>query len=157
MNGKDRLESYLRDNKISFQIHHHPQAFTAQELAAVEHVPGREFAKVVLVSGGSGMAMAVVPAPKQVDLDKASRILGADKARIATEEEFSSMFSDCDTGAMPPLGNGTLYDTPVYVDEALARQGTIVFNACTHTDALHMSYTDFERLVKPEVVDLTAT
>jgi Ala-tRNA(Pro) deacylase len=154
MNGKDRLESFLRDNSVAFQVHHHPEAFTAQEVAAVEHVPGKELAKVVLVSGGEQLAMAVVPAPHQVDLDKAAAALGVGKARLASEEEFAAEFPDCDTGAMPPMGNGTLYDIPVYVDGSLKDQGTIVFNACTHSDAIHMSYEDFERLVKPEVVDL---
>ena len=155
MNGKDRLESFLRDNRVPFQVHHHPEAFTAQEVAAAEHVPGRELAKVVLVAGGDQLAMAVVSAPQQVDLNKAAGALGVGDARLATEEEFSAQFPDCDTGAMPPMGNGTLYDLPVYVDGSLQRQDTIVFNACTHTDAIHMSYPDFERLVKPEVVDLS--
>ena len=154
MNGKDRLESFLRDNRVPFQVHHHPEAFTAQEVAAVEHVPGRELAKVVLVSGGEQLAMTVVAAPDQVDLDKAAGALGAGEARLASEEEFSAQFPDCDTGAMPPMGNGTLYDVPVYVDTSLKDEDTIVFNACTHTDAIHMRYADFERLVKPEVVDL---
>jgi len=155
MNGKDRLESFLRSNKISFQVHHHPEAFTAQEIAAVEHVPGRELAKVVVVSDGDRLAMAVVPAPKQVDLGKAAAALGAPEVRLASEDEFSTQFPDCDTGAMPPMGNGTLYDLPVYVDGTLTDQETIVFNACTHTDAVHMDYRDYERLVKPEVVDLS--
>jgi Ala-tRNA(Pro) deacylase len=154
MNGKDRLESFLRDNSVPFQVHHHPEAFTAQEVAAAEHVPGRELAKVVLVSGDGRMAMAVVPAPKQVDLDKVANAIGSNAVQLASEEELSAQFPDCDTGAMPPMGNGTLYDVPVYVDGALQGQGTIVFNACTHTDAIHMGYADFERLVKPEVVDL---
>jgi Ala-tRNA(Pro) deacylase len=156
MDGKGRLESYLRDNKVPFQVHHHPEAFTAQELAAAEHVPGREFAKVVLVAAGDNLAMTVVPAPQQVDLEKASSAIGSSGARLATEEGFASLFPDCDTGAMPPLGNGTLYDTPVYVDGSLGRQETIVFNACTHTDSVHMSYADFERLVNPHVADLAS-
>ena len=155
MNGKDRLESFLRDNRVPFQVHHHPEAFTAQEVAAVEHVPGRELAKVVLVSGAGRMAMAVVPAPKQVDLEKAASAIGVNKVQLASEEEISAQFPDCDTGAMPPMGNGTLYDVAVYVDGALQDEGTIVFNACTHTDAIHMGYADFDKLVKPEVVDLT--
>jgi len=155
MNGKDRLETFLRDNKVPFQVHHHPEAFTAQEVAAVEHVPGRELAKVVIVSGGEQLAMAVIAAPQQVAFDRIAGALGANKARLASEEEISAQFPDCDTGAMPPMGNGTLYDVPVFVDPSLTQQDTIVFNACTHSDAIHMSYADFERIVKPEVVELS--
>lgn len=155
MTGKDRLEAYLRENGVGFEVHHHPEAFTAQEVAAAEHVPGRMVGKVVALKSGDGIAMAVVPAPAQVDLDKAAAAAGSDDVRIATEEEFGSTFSDCDTGAMPPFGNGTLYDVPVFVDNTLAQQETVVFDAGTHKDTVHLRYADFERLVKPKTVDLT--
>jgi len=155
MEGKSKLEKYLRDNKVPHQFHHHPEAFTAQEVAAAEHIPGRILAKVVIVAAGDDKAMVVVPAPEQIDLTKVAGAVGASEARIASEEEFRSLFPDSDTGAMPPFGNGTMYDLPVYVDDALAQQDEIVFDACTHTDTVHMAYRDFERLVQPSVVDVT--
>ncbi|MGH2748371.1 MAG: aminoacyl-tRNA deacylase [Actinomycetota bacterium] len=156
MEGKDRVESYLRDQGVSFETHEHPEAFTAQEVAAAEHVPGGILAKVVVLSAGERLAMAVLPAPLQVDLAKAGAALGAKDTRLATEKEFEPLFSDCDTGAMPPFGNGTIYDLPVYIDPRLSEQDTIVFNACTHTDTIRMAYADLEKLVKPEVADLSA-
>jgi Ala-tRNA(Pro) deacylase len=53
---------------------------------------------------------------------------------------------------MPPFGN--LYDVAVFVDEALAEDETIVFNAGSHTDTMSLAYGDFERLVKPNVADI---
>jgi Ala-tRNA(Pro) deacylase len=53
--------------------------------------------------------------------------------RLATEAEFSSLFPDCEPGAMPPFGS--LYNLPVYVDESLAADEAIVFNAGTRRDA----------------------
>jgi hypothetical protein len=47
MSGRERLESYLRDNGVSFEVEEHRAAYTAQKIAATEHVPGRMFAKVV--------------------------------------------------------------------------------------------------------------
>lgn len=154
MEGKERLESYLRDNGVAFEVHHHPEAFTAQEVAAAEHVPGRMLAKVVAVAAGDEIVMAVVPAPHHVDLDAAAAAAGATAARLASEDEFGPVFPGCDTGAMPPFGNGTLYDPPVYVDGQLADQEKIAFAACTHSDTLHMSYADFDRLVQPAVTEL---
>ena len=68
------------------------------------------------------------------------------------EQEFKSLFADCAIGAMPPLGN--LYGLPTYVDRHLAEQDYIVFEAGTHTDAIKMSYRDYEKIVKPKVKDL---
>ena len=149
MGCRDRLEDYLRENGVPFEVQHHPMAFTAQEVAAAEHVPGRMLAKVVMVSADGEMAMLSLPAPYQVDLEKAGKMLGAEEARLAQEEEFEGAFPDCEVGAMPPFGN--LYGLPVYVEEALAEDETIFFRAGTHTDTMSVGYADFERLVEPTV------
>jgi Ala-tRNA(Pro) deacylase len=149
MSCKERLENYLRDNRVPFEIHHHPTAFTAQELAASEHTPGKMVAKVVMVLADGELVMLALPAPYQADLDRVSRVLEATEVRLAHEDEFAPAFPDCEVGAMPAFGN--LYDIPVYVDEALAEDETIVVQAGTHTDALRLKYADFERLVEPTV------
>jgi Ala-tRNA(Pro) deacylase len=69
--------------------------------------------------------------------------------RLATELEFSRLFPDCELGAMPPFG--ALYNMPVYVDESLAKDREVLFNAGTHHDAVRMRYDDFSRLAKPKV------
>ena len=55
---------------------------------------------------------------------------------------------------MPPLG--VLYDIPVYVDEHLARETEIAFNAGSHRELLRMSYKDFERMQRPSVLPIAA-
>ena len=148
MNCKERLEAYLRENKVPFQVVHHPLAYTAQEVAAAEHVPGKMLAKVVMVFADGKLVMLALPAPYRVDVNKAAAALGAREVRLAHEEEFAAAFPDCEVGAMPPFGN--LYDVPVYADKALAEDKEIVFQAGTHTDTVTMMYADFERLVKPK-------
>ena len=151
MQCKDRLEAYLRDNAVPFQVQHHPLAYTAQEVAASEHIPGKLMAKVVVAFIDGTMAMLALPAPHRVDAAKAAAALGAKEVRLAHEQEFAAAFPDCEVGAMPPFGN--LYDLPVYVDKALAEDETIVFRAGTHTDTMSVKYADFERLAKPTVAD----
>ena len=53
---------------------------------------------------------------------------------------------------MPPFGN--LYSLPTYVDKRLAQEDYIVFEAGTHTDAIKLSYLDYEKIVNPQVEDL---
>ncbi len=148
---RDRLEAYLCENGVPFEVQHHPRAITAQEVAAAEHVPGKMLAKVVMVSADGEMVMLSLPAPYQVDLQKVGKMLGAEEARLAEEEEFEGAFPDCEVGAMPPFGN--LYGLPVYVEEALAEDETIFFRAGTHTDTMSVGYADFERLVEPTVAE----
>ena len=136
---------------MAYQLQHHPLVYTAQEVAASEHIPGRIVAKVVMAFADEGMVMLVLPATSRVDLAKAAAVVGAAAVRLAHENEFAATFPDTDVGATPPFGNR--YGVPVYVDRRLAEDETIVFRAGTHTDTIAMRYADFERLVQPAVGD----
>jgi Ala-tRNA(Pro) deacylase len=152
MQCKDRLEAFLRDNAVQFQVQHHPLAYTAQEVAASEHIPGKMMTKVIMAYADGTLVMLALPAPRRVDVTKSAAALGAREVHLAREEEFAATFPDCQVGAMPPFGN--LYNVPVYVDKALTDDDTIVFRAGTHTDTISLKYADFDRLVKPIVADL---
>jgi Ala-tRNA(Pro) deacylase len=154
MTCKERLEAYLREKGVPYQNQHHARAISAQEVAATEHVPGRMFAKTVIVTPDDeqSMVMLVLPAPSHVNPLKASAAMGVSEVHLADEERFADTFPDCEVGAMPPFGN--LYDVPVYVDRALVEDETIVFRSGTHTDTMSVSYADFEKLVRPTVADI---
>ena len=154
MDGRERLENHLRENGVVFGVQEHPTAYTAQTIAAFEHVPGRMFAKVVMASMDGDLIMLVLAASTVVDVAKVSEVLGK-KTRLASEGEFAPAFPDCEAGAMPPFGN--LYDVPVYVDRALARNERIVFQAGTHNVTMSVAYTDFQRLARPTVADIAMT
>jgi len=144
-----KLKEFLDTNKIKYVVIIHSPAFTAQEIAASAHIPGKDLAKTVMIKLDGKMAMAVLPAFCRIDFDRLKKAAGAKKVDLATEQEFKDMFPQCDTGAMPPFGN--LYDMDVYVAEKLAEDEEIAFNAGSHTELVKLAYSDFERLVKPTV------
>ena len=144
-----KLREYLDKQGVKYEVLSHRQAFTAQEVAEAQHIKGRELAKVVMLRSAGEFFMAVLPAPYRVDLDLAQGVVGRREVHLATEEEFSGLFPQCEAGAMPPFGN--LYGLPVYVDQSLTRDDDIVFNAGTHTQTVRMKYADFARLVQPRV------
>ena len=146
-----QLIDCLERNKVSYEVLHHPEAVTAQRIAQAEHVKGRHHAKVVMVKSRHQHLMMVLPADHQIDLEKVQKAIG-NAVSLDNEQEFKSLFSDCAIGAMPPFGN--LYDLPTYVDQSLAEQEYIVFEAGTHTDAIKIRYRDYEKIVKPKVNDL---
>jgi prolyl-tRNA editing enzyme YbaK/EbsC (Cys-tRNA(Pro) deacylase) len=111
MQCKDRLESYLRGNEVPFQVQHHVRAFTAQEIASTEHIPGKLVAKVVMVIANGKTVMLALPASHRVDLAAVRTYLEAADVRLAHESEFAETFPDCEVGAMPPFGN--LFGVPV--------------------------------------------
>jgi Ala-tRNA(Pro) deacylase len=149
MTCRERLEQYLRDNGVGFEVLTHSQAFTMQEVAAALHVPGDQVAKVVMVQTDDGLEMLVVPAPYRLDFSRVRALLGAKKVRLAQEEQFEALFPDCATGAMPPFGN--LYDIPVYVDQTLTEVEDIIFRIGTHRHTMKVAFADFERLAQPTI------
>ncbi|NOZ03178.1 MAG: YbaK/EbsC family protein [FCB group bacterium] len=145
-----KLLEYLDQKKVAYSIITHSPAYSAQKIAASAHVSGKELAKTTIVKIDGKMAMAVLPASYQVDLERLKEVSGARKVELATEQEFKDQFPDCELGAMPPFGN--LYGLDVYATESLAQDEEIAFNAGSHTELIKMAYKDFERLVKPKVV-----
>ncbi len=145
--SESRLKDFLDKEHIKYVTIGHSPAYTAQEIAAEAHIPGKELAKTVVVKIDGEMAMVVTPASERIELDHLRDSLGASEVDLATENEFKDSFPDCETGAMPPFGN--LYGMKVFVSQTLREDEEIAFNAGTHSELVRLAYTEFERLVHP--------
>lgn len=148
-----RLREYLDSHGVRYVAFSHSPAYTAQEIARAAHVPGQEMTKTVMVRLDGELVMVAMPAPAKLRFDLLREATGADQVELARERDFAGLFPGCELGAMPPFGN--LYEVPVIVDEGLAEDDEICFNAGTHTELIRMSYIDFDALVKPTVMRLT--
>lgn len=148
-----RLREFLDSKGVKYVSIKHSLAYTAQEIAASAHIPGKEIAKTVIVKLGDDMAMAVLPASRRIHFKRLMEAAGAEQVELATENEFKELFPGCEVGAMPPFGN--LYDVDVYVDQSLAEDEEIAFNAGSHTELFRLPYRDFEELVDPTVISFT--
>ncbi len=153
MTCRKRLEKLFREENVKFKVVKHEEAWSAQRLAGLLHIPGEQLAKVVMVRGDDQWYMLVLPAPNRLEMPKVKRMLKAKEVQLAKEEEFANLFPDCDVGAMPPFGN--LYDVPVYVDRALTMQSEITFPAGSHREVMQLAYADFERTAQPVVGDFS--
>jgi Ala-tRNA(Pro) deacylase len=148
-----KLKDFLDRNGAEYISIKHSPAYTAQKIAALAHVKGRNLAKPVMVKLDGRMVMAVLPSKYRVDLDLLREATRAGKAELARETEFSHLFPNCDTGAEPPFGN--LWKMPVYVDRTLAEDKEIAFNAGSHSELVQLSYEDYARLVEPTVLSFS--
>jgi len=145
-----KLKEFLDGNDVKYVSIRHSPAYTAQEVAASGHIPGRELAKTVIVRLDGKLAMVAVPASEKVSLARLKEATGAKEAEIAEESEFEDRFPGCELGAMPPFGN--LFDMDVYVSDSLTEDEEIAFSAGSHSELLKLGYRDFERLVNPVVI-----
>ena len=145
-----KLTEFLDSKCVKYVTMSHSPAYTAQEIAALAHIPVKELAKTVILRIDGEWAMAVLPASYRVDFKLLKKTAKVKKVKLASEKEFKDLFPECEVGAMPPFGN--LYDMKVFVAESLAEDESIAFNAGSHTELIRMSYDDFERLVEPTIL-----
>ncbi|MEO8402693.1 MAG: YbaK/EbsC family protein [Gammaproteobacteria bacterium] len=147
-----QLKEFLDKNHVKYISIDHSPSFTAQEIAAAAHISGKQLAKTVIVKAGSQFIMVVIPATEHVNFADLRDLTGTKEVDLAKEADFKGKFPECEPGAMPPFGN--LYGMSVYVSNHLVEQDEIAFNAGTHSELLKMSFSDFERLVKPRVITM---
>ena len=113
----DKLKAFLQESRVTYTALKHPVVYTAQEIAAAQHVPGRQLAKCVLVKTDQGPVLAVLPAIRLINLKTLKILLGAKTLGIGKEADIRERFPDVEVGAMSPFGN--LYQVPVVVDREL--------------------------------------
>ncbi len=148
-----RLKDYLEREGVKFETIVHSTAYTAQDTARAAHVPGKDFAKTVIVNIDGRQAMAVLRASEKLDLAQLKKTAGAKHVSLALESEFDKSFPGCEPGAMPPFGN--LYGMEVFISNTLAADEQIAFNAGSHAELIKIGYQDFERLVRPIMATLS--
>jgi len=148
----NRLKDFLDSHHVKYLTISHSLAYTAQGIASLAHISGRELAKTVIVKLDGKLAMAVVPASSHVDLGLLKAAAGAKTAELASEDEFRGIFPDCETGAMPPFG--LLYGLEVYADRILSHDKEIAFNAGSHRELVRLAWEDFANLGKPRMAEL---
>jgi Ala-tRNA(Pro) deacylase len=147
----DRLLKYLNENNVHYQVLSHTEAFTAHQVALASHVPDRNVAKTLLVKADDQYWIVALRADQRLNEHLLRDALEAKHVRLAYEEDLAGFFPDCETSAMPPFGK--LYGLPVIVEKGLAEDDEIVFNACTHTNAIRMRFQDYERLADPMIAE----
>jgi Ala-tRNA(Pro) deacylase len=148
-----KMLEYLEKAGVKFEVKEHKPTFSAQQMAAVEHEPGRFVVKPVVVRADGKYVMCVLAACYKVDLGALKKQLGAKSVELAEEEEVGRLFGDCEIGAEPPFGN--LYDVPTIMDKTLEADEHIMFQAGFHDKAIVIKMADYRKLVKPKVLEFS--
>jgi Ala-tRNA(Pro) deacylase len=148
-----RTLEYLEKAGVDCEVREHKPTFSAQQMAATEHEPGRFVAKPVIVRADNKYVMCVLPACRKIDLQTLKKQLGAKSIELAEEEEVGKLFPDCELGAEPPFGN--LYDLPTIMDKSLEDDDHIVFQAGSHDKAVKITMADYRKLVNPQILDFS--
>ena len=148
-----KTTEFLENSQVKYETTTHRAAFTAQRMAALEHVKGQYVAKPVIVKADGKFLMCVLAACNKIDFDALRRQIGASKVELADEDEIAKIFTDCEIGAEPPFGN--LYGLTTIMDKSLEKDDHILFQADSHERGVRMKMADYLRLAKPKVLEFS--
>ena len=148
-----KVLEFLDSNSARYEVTEHRPTFSAQQMAAQEHVPGINVAKPVVVKADNDYVMCVLPACCKVDLDALKRQLAVGEVALADESEMAKLFTDCQLGAEPPFGG--LYGLATIMDKTLDQDEYIVFQGGTHERAIKMAMDDYKALAEPGILSFS--
>jgi Ala-tRNA(Pro) deacylase len=143
MNIAPTLVRELAEHGIAYDIVHHHHSDTSLNVAHAAHVPAAKMVKTVILEDKDGYVMALIPANRQLKISWINKALNR-QMELATEPELQSLFTDCELGAVPPIGEA--YGIKTVVDSQLDECEDVYIEAGNHTDLLHLSKGGFHKL-----------
>jgi len=139
------LQEYLSNRSITYDVMTHELTKSSTRTAQASHIPGDRLAKGVVLTKEGGFVMAVLPASCKLQLAAIEQMLHC-PVNLATEDEISSIFLDCEPGAVPPIGAAYALDS--VVDESLEAQTDLYLEGGDHRSLIHISHEQFHDLMK---------
>lgn len=144
------LKEYLEDHGLDYRVIDHVPTDSALASSEAAHIPGDLMAKSVLLGDNESYLLAVVPATYRVKLEEIARLTGR-RFRLIPEDEVESAFSDCEIGAIPPMG--VPYGIETLVDSHLMTQtGGVYCESGDHGKLLHLSLENFRAAEEEAVI-----
>ena len=140
----ETLQRFLALQSVKYDLVPHPHTGSSHETAEAAHVSEDHIAKAVIVRDAAGYAMVVVPASHWVEVEHLRKELNRD-FHLATEDELAKLFSDCEAGAVPPIGPA--YGVETFLDEELTSLANVYFESGNHEQLVHTSGSDFRTLL----------
>ncbi|MFQ5582738.1 MAG: aminoacyl-tRNA deacylase [Mariprofundaceae bacterium] len=137
------VKYYLESHNVEYETIPHPHTGSSMETAEAAHISGNQLAKSLILKDDKGYVMAVLPASHHLDIGHLCGLLHRD-LKMADEAELVDLFSDCEPGAIPPLGEAYHIDTAL--EQSLTRSPDIYLEAGDHNEVIHLEGKCFQQL-----------
>lgn len=142
------VQQYLTRSRVPFEVVRHEHSGSSLRTAEKAEIRPERLAKAVLLEDDlehSHFMMAVVPATHRIEMDAMVREAGR-PLHLATEEDAAALFTDCEAGAIPPVGPA--YGVETFWDDSLVSQPEVYFEAGDHETLVHLKSRDFVQLLE---------
>ncbi len=142
----DRIVAAIKNAGLVYQSYEHEPVHTSEEAARVRQTALHMGVKALVMYADDKPIMVAVSANRKVDMKAFKHQFSVRDLRMATAEEVLEVTS-VPIGAVPPFGH--IFGVPLYMDEAVRENASVVFNAGLHTKSISLKESDYEKLAKP--------
>jgi len=139
-----RVEAHLSRVGVNYDLVQHPRTNTSLASARSAHIPSKQMAKAVMTHDGDNYRLCVIPASHRLVTSLLDRHMGR-HYRLVKEAELETLFEDCETGAIPALGQ--VYGLPVIWDKSLQSLQDVYFESGDHRNLIHVNHGAFMQLM----------
>ena len=145
------LKNYLNTQQIKFELIEHDYCEGSYNTVRSAHIDSLKLAKgVVFRDEDRHYTMCVLPAQNKVRRLTLNQIFDRHLV-LAAEEELEYLFSDCQLGAIPALGQA--YGMSVIWDDELLKAKDIYIEAGDHLHLIHIHRDQFCKLMSDTMHD----
>ena len=139
------VSQYLTEHSVQYRVIPHEHSATNRESAHKANVREDRVAKAIMLKDERGTVMAIIPASSSLDMRAVHEETGRNHLEMMDESEFQQHFSDCEVGALPPLGPA--YGITTLVDSGLDDRDTLYLESGDHESLIAMDGRDFDQLM----------
>lgn len=142
------IKHLLDENKIEYKFMEHEPVRTSEQAAKVRGTKTSEGAKALVLKSleyQNRYLMVVIPADKQIDLDKVAKNLG-EKFEVAEADEVER-YTGIKMGGVPPFGR--LLKLELYFDQSMWEKEMSVFNCGRKDRSIYMKSADLIKVAQP--------
>lgn len=139
------LQEYLDGNGVNYDVLKHRHSASSFETSSSARVPMKQLAKAVVYRDEDHhYLMAVIPSQNHAQTPPLNKLTNH-RLQLATEAELGKLFSDCELGAVPPVGQA--YNVRVVWDDRLLNEEDIYLEAGDHEHLIHLKKDQFADLM----------
>ncbi|WGL18275.1 YbaK/EbsC family protein [Microbulbifer bruguierae] len=139
------VSQYLNEHSVHYRVIPHDHSATSRESAHKAGLREDTVAKAILLEDDQGLVMAIIPSSSSLDMRAVHDETGRNQLEMVKETEFGEIFSDCEVGALPPLGPA--YGITTLVDSSLDLCDTVYLESGDHESLVAMDGRDFNQLM----------
>lgn len=149
-----KIKKYLEENRVKFEELAHKTVYTAHDIAQTLKAKLQEIGKPLVVKADGKYILILLPANRQLDIDKLKVKLGVKKVEIVSELVMAKTLK-LKKEAVGAFGK--LRQLNVYVDKNILKNKKVILATSDFTKSIKMSVKDFIRLEEAVVGEISKT